>query len=55
MVEAMSGSKREGMVARPNDPTKGDSEGEPFAKARELQRRLYTVAKCLRVRCRCEL
>jgi hypothetical protein len=31
-----SGGKREGMVARPNNPTE---------KVRELQRRLYIVAK----------
>ena len=35
-----------GMVQRPNNPArKSDSEGEPFAKARELQRGLYVAAK----------
>ncbi len=34
------------MVARPNNPAReGDSGGEPFAKARELQRGLYVAAK----------
>jgi RNA-directed DNA polymerase len=34
------------MVKRPNNPArKSDSEGEPFAKARELQRGLYVAAK----------
>src|SRR5436309_1228821 len=34
------------MVARPNNPTgDGDSEGDAFAKARELQRGLYVAAK----------
>jgi RNA-directed DNA polymerase len=34
------------MVARPNNPAGyGDSEGDPFANARELQRRLYVAAK----------
>ena len=40
------GGKRQGMVARPNNPVDHhDSEGEAFAKARELQRRLYVSAK----------
>jgi len=35
-----------GMVARPNNPArKSDSEGDAFAKARELQRGLYVAAK----------
>ena len=35
-----------GMVKRPNNPArKSDSKGEPFAKARELQRGLYVAAK----------
>ena len=34
-----------GMVQRPNNPAKGDSGGDPFAKARELQRGLYVAAK----------
>ena len=35
-----------GMDKRPNNPArKSDSEGEPFAKARELQRGLYVAAK----------
>ena len=34
-----------GMVVRPNNPAKSDSEGEAFAKARELQRSLYVAAK----------
>ena len=33
------------MVARPNNPATSDSEGDPFAKARELQRGLYVAAK----------
>jgi RNA-directed DNA polymerase len=34
------------MVARPNNPTpRSDSEGDAFAKARELQRGLYVAAK----------
>jgi group II intron reverse transcriptase/maturase len=33
------------MVARPNNPAKSDSEGDAFAKARELQRGLYVAAK----------
>ena len=36
MVMLVSGGKREGMVARPNNPTE---------KVRELQRRLYIAAK----------
>ena len=36
MVTSASGGKREGMVARPNNPRD---------KVRELQRRLYTAAK----------
>jgi RNA-directed DNA polymerase len=49
-----TGGKRQGMVARPNNPIglrraqsrcDGDSEGEPFAKARQLQRGLYVAAK----------
>jgi len=43
---AVCGGKRQGMVKRPNNPArKGDSEGEAFAKARELQRGLYVAAK----------
>lgn len=43
---AVCGGKRQGMVNRPNNPArKGDSKGEPFAKARELQRGLYVAAK----------
>lgn len=35
-----------GMVVRPNNPArKSDSEGDAFAKARELQRGLYVAAK----------
>ena len=34
------------MVARPNNPApRSDSEGDPFAKARGLQRGLYVAAK----------
>jgi len=33
------------MVARPNNPANSDSEGDAFAKARELQRGLYVAAK----------
>jgi len=34
------------MVARPNNPApRSDSEGDAFAKARELQRGLYVAAK----------
>ncbi len=40
-----SGSKRQGMVKRPNNPANSDSKGDPFAKARELQRGLYVAAK----------
>ena len=36
MVMLVSGGKREGMVARPNNPTE---------KVRELQRQLYIAAK----------
>jgi RNA-directed DNA polymerase len=42
---AARGGKRQGMVQRPNNPAKSDSEGDPFAKARELQRGLYVAAK----------
>lgn len=46
MVVAASGGKRQGMVARPNNPApRSDSEGDAFAKARELQRGLYVAAK----------
>lgn len=46
MVVAARGGKRQGMVARPNNPArKSDSEGDAFAKARELQRGLYVAAK----------
>jgi RNA-directed DNA polymerase len=46
LVMAASGGKRQGMVQRPNNPAKSDSEGDPaFAKARELQRGLYVAAK----------
>ena len=45
MVTATRGGKRQGMVKRPNNPAKSDSEGDPFAKARELQRGLYVAAK----------
>ena len=37
LVTAAHGGKREGMVARPNNP---------IEKVRELQRRLYIAAKC---------
>ena len=37
MVVSACGGKREGMVARPNNP---------IEKVRELQRRLYIAAKC---------
>ena len=33
------------MVQRPNNPANSDSKGDPFAKARELQRGLYVAAK----------
>src|SRR5688500_758798 len=38
------------MVARPNNPARdgdsgGDRQGDPFAKARQLQRGLYVAAK----------
>src|SRR5258706_727395 len=39
------GGKRQGMVNRPNNPANSDSEGQPFVKARELQRGLYVAAK----------
>jgi RNA-directed DNA polymerase len=43
---AARGGKRQGMVKRPNNPARtSDSEGDPFAKARELQRGLYVAAK----------
>jgi group II intron reverse transcriptase/maturase len=42
---AATGGKRQGMVNRPNNPAKSDSEGDPFAKARQLQRSLYVAAK----------
>src|SRR3954465_9373087 len=42
---AARGGKRQGMVKRPNNPANSDSEGDPFAKARELQRGLYVAAK----------
>ena len=45
MVMAATGGKRQGMVARPNNPATSDSRGEPFAKARQLQRGLYVAAK----------
>src|SRR5436190_8893687 len=39
------------MVARPNNPARdGDTGGEPFAKARQLQRGLYVAAKRNRTR-----
>ena len=45
MVVAACGSKRQGMVKGPNNPANSDSKGDPFAKARELQRGLYVAAK----------
>jgi RNA-directed DNA polymerase len=50
LVVAATGGKRQGMVARPNNPAgDGDSGGravgKPFAKARRLQRGLYVAAK----------
>jgi RNA-directed DNA polymerase len=45
LVMAACGGKRQGMVQRPNNPANSDSKGEPFAKARELQRGLYVAAK----------
>ena len=45
MVVAACGGKRQGMVKRPNNPANRDSEGDAFAKARELQRGLYVAAK----------
>ena len=42
---AACGGKRQGMVARPNNPATSDNEGDAFAKARELQRGLYVAAK----------
>ena len=58
LVMAACGGKRVGMVARPNNPVNGRKpgsivsegqalghEGDPFAKARELQRGLYVAAK----------
>jgi RNA-directed DNA polymerase len=46
LVVAAIGGKRQGMVARPNNPASdGDSGGDSFAKARQLQRGLYVAAK----------
>jgi RNA-directed DNA polymerase len=46
LVMSARGGKRQGMVKRrPNNPANSDSEGDPFAKARELQRGLYVAAK----------
>jgi RNA-directed DNA polymerase len=59
LVTAATGGKRQGMVARPNNPTglrraqssrDGDSGGKAFAKARQLQRGLYVAAKRSRER-----
>jgi RNA-directed DNA polymerase len=46
LVTTATGGKRQGMVARPNNPAgDGDSEGESFAKTRQLQRGLYVAAE----------
>jgi len=49
LVTVAAGGKRQGMVARPNNPARdgdsGSARERAFAKARELQRGLYVAAK----------